>query len=450
MSEDATKPIEGQAFIEFDLKLPSQTISYANRITAPETNKIVETVFGYNEADLSFRVTTPQFMDKVLKSLDSAGQPLIRWRVGLGSGDQVKWIPWQSHYVVQYTGHFEGVGQAAGHYIKLFTRDLLHLIDRSSKTRAHRGSISDIIKKIASENGLSDTVIEATQGEAIWIQSYEGDFEFARKRLVARARSQRGRGNYYLYVRDNALHFHTVEYQTTIKDFDYYLSPATRLDATDAAQAKIDAGSAGVRVVYHDPYSGESKEINSDPNKAIRMANSIPRLDKIAGAQRNIREHRIQIRDEEAGSTALAQNAYEMARAECFQIKMQTSKTFFLRPGELIRLNIDPSAENTSVWSGVYLIATAQHIIDKGELNSVYVLQRGEQRVARNKANDLAAYGVDTIQDEQNAPGYDINVREAQASSVTKGAGKSATGGSYLTVQNKSAAIVPTNPGLAD
>lgn len=443
MSDNVTKPIEGLAFLEFDLKLPTKSLSLASRLTHHEASTIFETVYDYGWAEIAFRVTSVQFLDTVMKALESEGNPLIRFRWGLGAGDSVAWTPWQLHYVFRYQAVFEGIGANAGHFIKFHTRDLLHLIDRSSKTKAHRGSVSSIVKKLATANNLTEAVVEETHGEGVWVQSYEGDFEFARSRLVSRARSTRGRGNYYLFVRDNVLHFHTVEYQTTIHDFAYYQSSAFKLEAIDLSQAKIEDGSAGVRVVYHDPYSGLSKEVASDPEKAIRFANSIPRLDKVFGAQRNICEHKIQIRDDEAGVVALAQNAYEYARAECFQLKFQTSKTTILRAGDLLRINIDPNSSTTSPWGGIYLISSAQHILTKGEINSVYVLQRGEQQVARNSSNALAAYGVDTLQDQQNAPGFDLNVREAQASVLTKGAGKALTSGVYLTVQDKSKAQVP-------
>jgi len=423
--------------------MPGQTVPYSSAVLGLETHRISETVFGYQEADLSFRATTTNFLDKILKALNAEAHPIIRWRVGLGAAANVQWLPWQMHYVLQYSAKFEGIGPAAGHYIKLFCRDMTEYYDGYSLTRAHRGTISTIVRKLATENGFSDTVIEDTQGEAVWIQSFEGDFEFIRSRLLPRARSTRGRGNYYMFVRDNVLHFHTVEYQTAIKEFNYYASPATRLEAYDIIQAKVGDGSAGTRIVYYDPYRGESKEVSSDPNKAIRLSNSMPRMDQWMELYRNICEHRISTRDEEAGCQALAQNAYEAARSESFQLKLQTSKTFFIRPGELMRLTIDPNAENSSTWSGLYLVAAAQHMVEKGELNSVYVLQRGEQRTARASANNMAAYGVDTLQAEQNAPGYDINVREAQSSTLAKGAGKAATGGAFLTVQDRSAALKP-------
>lgn len=452
MADNSTKPIEGLAFFEFGLKLPTQALIISGNMAHQEQVTLYETVFDYGWSEIVFRVTTTHFLDRVMKALESEGNPLIQFRWGVGPGTDILWTPWQLHYVVSYQALFEGVGAGAGHLVKLHTRDLLHLVDRSDKTHAHRGKISDIVKRLAEANNLSDSVIEPTSGVGVWVQSYEGDFSFARTRLLGRARSNRGRGNYYLFVRDNVLHFHTVEYQTTIHDFAYYQSSATKLEAIDFSQAKLGDGAAGVSVVYHDPYSGISKEIKSDPAKAIRLANSIPRLDKILGAGRYIREHKIQIRDDEAGVLGLGQNAYECARAECFQLKFQTNKTPTMRAGELLRIDIDPNDSTTSAWGGVYLITAIQHTIEKGEITSVYVLQRGEQQVARSASNQLAAYGVKTMQDQQNAPGYELNVREAQSSVLTKGAGKSLTSGAYLTVQDKNKAIVPgaTPPTLTD
>lgn len=437
MAALASHPVDGQAFFEFELKLPGQSVPYIKQQIAPEICEICETVFGYSTFTLGFRVNTPQYLDRILKALDANGEPFIRWRAGLGNGETVSWLPWQLYIVIQASSLFEGIGDSSGHYIKLTAYDRLRAIDRSSNTKAHRGTISSIVSRLAANNQLIDAVIEDTAGDGLWIQSYEGDFEFVRERLLPRARSTRGRGNYYLYTRDNTLHFHTIDYQTTLKDFAFYSSPSTTLEAIDVAQTKIDAGSAGVATVYHDPYTGRSRQAVSDPNRAVRLGNSMPRLDKIPGAKLYLREHATLSRDDNAGSSALAQNAYESARSECFQLKMQTSKTAFLRPGDLLRIALNPNNATTSSWGGIYLVATASHIIDHGELSSVYILQRGEQQVARNSHNELSAYGVDNLTDEQNAPGYDLNVREAQSSMLTKGAGKVTGSGVVLKVQDR-------------
>jgi len=441
--DNVTRPVEGIGLIQFEMRLPNGTVVSSNSTTTI-LSKIVETVFTYNECEIGFRVTDPKFHSQVLRALNSEGEPNIRFRWGTGDASNVLWTPWQTHYVVNHTAKYEGVGPNSGHYINLFTKDLFHQTDRVAATEGFQGTVSSVVKLLASNNDIQDTVIEETQGQGLWIQSFEGDFEFVRKRLLRRARSTRGRGNYYFFIRDDVLHFHTVEYQTTVKDFNYYSSPGSTLSAFELSQAKIAEGSAGSRVINFNPFTGESKEIRSHRSQAIRMGNVIPRLDKIdGGPQRNTPEHRTETRDEECGSTALAQNIYEFARAESFQLQLLARKMATVRPGELMRINIDPSSGSTSSWSGIYLVATVTHIIENGAISSVYVLQRGEQQVFRNNTQDMANYGVDTLLDDQMAPGYDLNLRDIQGSGLTKGAGKNLSSGLFSTVQDANTALTP-------
>lgn len=441
MPDNVTDVVSGQAFLEFELQLPGSVVLPSSVAVVQESSRVWESVFGYGQSEIRFRTTTTAYVDRVLRALNAAGKPLIRFRWGLGAHSQKTWTPWQLHYVLHARSRFEGIGNAAGHRVVLQTRDLLHYVDRASQTRAHRGTISDILKKLASDNAITETVIEPTRGEGVWIQSFEGDFEFARTRLICRARSTQGQGNYHLYARDNALHFHTTGYQAVLHDLNYHASPGTRLEATDSSQVQLAAGSSGVRLTVHDPYSGISQEIASDPAQALRLGNSIHRLDKIAGAERNIREHRVQLRNEESGPTALAQNAYEMARAGCFQLKMQATGLAILRAGDLLRINVDPGASLASPWGGVYLIVSAQHTLVKNKITSVYIFQRGEQQVARG-----AGGGSPALQADEIAPGTPLNIPAIEASNQTRVSSTTAAGGNFLTVQQPGQALTPA-PG---
>lgn len=447
MSIDATHPVSAQGFLEFELKLPNQTATSAVRTIVMERSSVFETVFDHGRAEIQFRTTVTDYVDTVLRASNATGKPLIRFRWGIGTGAQIIWTPWQLHYVVHTRTGFDSIGNNTGHLVILQTRDLLHLINRNSKTRPHRGTVSDVVKKLAAESGIAKTAIEPTTGEGIWIQSFEGDFDFVRSRLLCRARSTRGRGNYYLFVRDDTLHFRTVEYQAAVNNLTYFASAALRLEGADQSQCKLASGSSGVRLVVHDPYTGLSSEIANDPEKATKLGNTIARLDLIAGAQRNMQEHRVQLRNEEAGPTALAQNAYESARSENYQLKLQASGLAILRAGDILRIKINPNNSASSSWSGFYLIASCQHDIVKTELVSTYILQRGEYDRART-ATSQSAYGVTTLQSQQAAPGHPLNVQEIQASSLTKVVGNSSGNGSVLTVQDKSAAPVPAPPTL--
>jgi hypothetical protein len=335
-----------------------------------------------------------------------------------------------------------GAGPEAGHEITLVTSDALSIVNRVARVAAHRGTISRIVRAIAERNHISDTVIEDTVGEGVWYQSFQGDEEFVRSRLVARARSKLGRGNYFLYMRDNALHFHTLDYHAQIKAFNYYAGPrSANLALTDLSQMKMDVGASGVRVATHDPYTGLAKEFKSDPDKALRLGNTIPRLDKVSGGERQMQLHLSSNRAEEFLN--IAQNAYEHARGECFQLRLSVKKMTPARAGDILQVTIDPVVGRTSTWSGAYMVVTAIHTITNGDIESVYALQRGEQVAAKGVSNSLAGLGVKTVQDEQNARGFDPNLPETQASSLTRGAGKSGVSSTFLTVQDRQKAILP-------
>lgn len=441
-NENITAPVEGQAFVNYELLLPSSnTLGLNSSIVRFDSAHISENVYGYGVSDLAIHTVSADYADRVLKALEANGTPLLRFRLGTGTSDNVVWSPWQLHYVKRYSGLFEGVGPTAGHFINLHTVDILGQIDRSSRTSAHRGKVSDIVTKIADRNGISDRVIEPTDTEGLWIQSYCGDFDFVRRRMVRIARSTRGRGNYLFFMRDNVLHFHTVDYQSEVKNFAYYNSAASRLEMTDLPQERISAGSAGVRLVGHDPYTGQSQEVNSVPGNATRFSNWISRLDNVSGAQRNFPFHLSENRGLEAVN--LAQNMYESARAETYRLRFQTSKTRPLRAGDILNIDLDPKSGQSSTWSGLWLVASAEHLVRKSQLTSVYILHRGELTALKGQSNALLDQGINLLEDEQNAPGYDLNLQTARASQLTTGSGVAVGNGVYRTVQDTNLALAP-------
>ncbi len=439
-----TAPVDGHAFVDYELLLPSGRASTLTETVRFQTATFVESAYGYSESNLTLRALTSTYVDHVLKSLEFGGSPLVRFRIGQGSPDHRIWTPWQIHYVTHYRGFFEGIGAGAGHTLNLHTQDLLAMVDRISRTSSHRGTISSIVKRIAERNGLSQTIIEPTHGEGVWIQSYEGDFEFTRQRLIRVARSAQNRGNYLLFSRDNVLHFHTVEYQADIKELSYYDSPASELQLSALTQEKIDMGSAGVRLVGHDPYTGQSNEAISSPAHAVRYGNWMSKLGEVNGVQRNYPFHLGENRGVEALN--LAQNMYEFARQESYQLQLTTRKTKLLRPGDILNLTIEPKTGQASTWSGLWFVASGRHLIEKGEIISVYGLQRGELMTLKGLPNTPETQGLNLIPDEQNAQGIPINLQAAQASQLTRGAGKAVGSGIFSQVQDRTKAPVPVTP----
>jgi hypothetical protein len=431
---DITSTIEGQAIIDLELRVKNQTVPLIGPQVFFHSSKLIETVFGNATHTIILRTTNLAYVDNLLKAVMADGTPKIRFRIGQGS-ERTIWNPWQNHLLLDYSAKAEGLGETAGHVVRIVTADLLYLIDRASKTVSHRGLISRIVQNIASKSGLTDTVIEETSGDGIYIQSFEGDVQFIRQRLVKRARSQKGRGNYLFFVRDNVVHFHSPDYQAQIKTLNYYQTGADGLMQKDASQRKLEHGAAGVRMVAYDALTGQAKEIRSDPSKTVRYGNTTPLLRNIPGAERNLLYHLSANRPEEA--EAVAQNTYEAAHHEIFELQLVLRKNPIIHAGDLLQININPGSAKVSTWSGFYLIVNAQHTVETGALKSVYTLMRGEQF---SPGISRAQQGIGTVQDENAAPGEDLNLRETQNSLLTKGAGKLNADGVFLTVQDNNKA----------
>ena len=438
--EDITAAIDGQAYVDYELLLPTGSIPLLIPCVRFQRAMFKESVYAFSETQLCFRTVSTDYVDRVLKALESNGKPLLRFRVGLGVPGHMVWTSWQFHWVVGYHGTFDGIGTEAGHRLVLHTRDMLAYMDRSTRTRAHRGKLSDIVRRIAEQNGVRDTVIEPTNAEGLWVQSYSGDVEFMR-RMVQRARSAQNRGNYLLFVRDNVLHFHTPDYQADIKRINFYRAAHKRLDLAAHTQELIDDGAGGVRVNGHDPLTGQSEDFASDPGQAVRYANWISRIDKVGGLARQHPFHLSENRRAEAVN--IAQNTYEAARLQSYGLKLQARKTRLLRAGDLLDLDVQQKAGHSSTWSGMWLVTTAHHAVEKNQIISSYFLQRGELAALKGVPSSMAAQGIKLLEEDQTAPGTDLNLQQARASQLTKGSGQAVGTSVYATVHNPSRSLTP-------
>lgn len=431
--EDITAAIDGQAYVDYELLLPTGSVPLMIPCVRFHRALIKESVYTCGETQLTIHTTHTDYVDRVLKALEAKGNPLLRFRVGLGLPGHVVWTPWQLHWVTSYFGTFTGSGAGAGHRLTITTQDMLASMNRSTRTRAHRGKISGIVQRIAEQNGLRNTVVEPTNTDGLWIQSFSGDVDFMR-RLAQRARNAQNRGSYLLFVRDNVLHFHTPDYQADVRRLAYYRSSHRRLDLLAQTQQLIGEGAGGACVIGHDPMTGQTESFRSSPDRAVRYANWISRLDKITGLARQHPFHLSENRRLEAAN--LAQNMYEAARLQSYELKLQVRKTRLLRAGDLLDLDIQQKTGHSSTWQGLWLVVTTQHVVEKNQIVSVYFLQRGELAALKGIPSTLAEQGVPLLEEDQTAPGTDINLQQARASQLTKGSGQAVGTGIYTTVRD--------------
>ena len=179
--------VDGQAVVNFELTLPQQPVlPLTPALVTYVESHLMEDVYGKKEYRHTFSTLLPDFVNDVLRTAMTSGTPAFRFRLGLGQPRQTIWLPWQDHYIVHYGAVLQGISKAGGHRLEITTSDALYIISRAKKTIARKGSISSMIQTIAAENNL-DVVVEPTNGEYLYIQSYEDDASFITQRLLRRA-----------------------------------------------------------------------------------------------------------------------------------------------------------------------------------------------------------------------------------------------------------------------
>jgi hypothetical protein len=423
----------GQAVVEYELVVPNnRTLVLSNGIFNHVSTTTIESIYGVCEYKHRVLTTTVDFADKLLKQAMASGTPRLRFRFGVGTPDKMFWLPWQEHVIVGWSGVLESAGDQAGHALDIVTQDYLYLLGRGNIAQAHRGSISTILRTMGNDHGFVAQVIEDTVGEGIYIQTpgcY--DVDFVRNRLIPRALNRRNRGNYAFYFKDNAMHFHSPDFQAEVHDVLYYQANSASVVFRDQSQEMLPYGVANTVVVAYNPYTGETKTLQSRSQNALKMASSIYNLAAVPDAQRVIRYHTSGNRPEEA--EAISQNVYEHARSKTFALNLNVEKMIDIRHGDIVNLVIAPADNKSSPWSGFYLAAEVRHDISKGAVMSSYTLVRGE--IGASLANISSTTRQDALVSDLEAPGQSLNVPEIKSSQRTKGAGKiSVNGKLYSTV----------------
>ena len=419
MSKDFAQR-DGVALLDLELRTSNtRTVPVLGRSVILDRADITEVSHGISKARFTVVSSSVDYVDKLLREAQSGHTPRVRWRTGIGfPAGETEWLPWQEHIIKNSVSGMEGLGVSTGYTTIIDTADLLWDIDRINRVRAHKGKLSDIVKKIAESYKLP-YVVEPTKNEGIYYQSYSSDYEFIYSRLVPRALNEKNRGNYKLFFKDGALHFHTLDYQASLKDYVYFYSPGSTLTVQDHAQDMIDAGSAGVRVVYIDPYTGISGTEISKPENTLRLSQAAPDVSKLKGAERNIM---VTVgTNRTVDQLGIASNTYEAAKAEIYTLNLTVPRTLFFRASDICRVTIQPGSPVVPPSSGTYHVSKVKHVIEKTSIVSEIALHRGEFMTKEKNHGDLIKAGEAIAQSRRPAPGQDPNFKAVASSAITKG-----------------------------
>ena len=427
----SVQPTEGTATVQYKLVLAqNRTITFDQSKLSSFDAELKDDVYGNGTGLHTFQTSDPSFVEALRQAMSDAN-PKLEFRLGFGSPNGMYWLPWQQHLVVRYSAIANGVGNSAGHLVVIVTANSLARMARSARVAAYRGTIADIVNKIAANNNL-DTVVQPTDGPFMLYQCLADDAAFIRQRLLPRAISTSGRGGFYCYIRDNVLHFHMPDYQATVSHLDYYGSFGTQVETQDRSEDALlwDAGVAGARVISYDPLTGKTRGVPSDPDSALRLADTLYQFQNVANGQRNIPQHRSF--NPPVEDAALAQSAYQWARQRIFVCDIHLEKTISIRHGDLLNLSLVQQVTKASSYSGYYFVTSATHIVKKSAVHSVYTLSRGELRGQDQSLSTQSAQQL--LLPASKAPGVFPNLLETQSSELTKGAGNYSSAKTYTTL----------------
>lgn len=422
---------KGHAVTEYELVLPnSAPVPIPDSWITQEQSDLTESIYGPAVYSHRLRATKTDFFEKLIRQAMSMGTPRLRFRLGMGEPGSVFWLPWQDHIIHQPHALLESIGDQAGHTVELVTKDWMWLLLRGSKITIHNGLISDMVEAIAKAAGIESVVIEKTVGAGSYIQGYESLAEFIQQRLIPRAINEKARGNFLFYFRDNALHFHSPDYQAEVHSVVYYRDGGEAVTQFDNSQVLINEGIDRTFMVVYNPLTGETKLIRNDPEHALKLADSILNLN-FPYSQKIMNYHQGANRLEE--TSAIVQQSYESSRIKTFALNLELEKTIQMRPGDFVNLTVAPSAKKASSWSGYYLISGLKHVVLRGSITTVYTLTRGE--IQKSLTNTVEISGQEILVNSLAAPGQELNVAETKSSQRTKGTGKlSVDGRLYSTV----------------
>lgn len=337
--------------------------------------EITQEINSLVDATFLLRSNSPEFVEKVLRDLMDTGNPTLYYRLGESGQKSPIWQPWQPVHLTGFTADPHAPG--LGHDVKIIAADLLCKLRHDEHVKAHKGYVHEIVAALAESYGLAFEV-EPTQGYGIYVQSYISDYRFIVDRLLPRAINAKGSGNYRFFLRDGVLHFHTADYAAKLKEFVYFGSgKGVRLTEVDNSQQVALKGLL-TKVVVYDQYSGTFKEVDPDPEKSLKFAENLPKIEDTDFITYHLGSNR------SGEEFHLAQSMYDKRRAEMFCLKLIAENTTSVQLNDLLNLTVLADRAKNSQWSGIYSVNKVKHIYEQGALSSSFTLQRGELQAQAN------------------------------------------------------------------
>lgn len=419
MADTILQPIDGSAVIALDLG----TDQNPDPLLVPgqfvfDRGTISEPIGSWKTATLRVQASNRELYETRLKP-KLLGDRLVRFRLGINQGNSTIWRAWETHYLLNVSLVAASVNASqSGYLCELTLVDRLYTLDLEIHLRALQGIVSQLVQQMAVDNKFAGTAIESTRDKFSFIQSYQTDWDILSDRLLLSATNAKGLGNYQLFVNDDKLHFHTPGWAGSGTKQLIYNVPqtgASRLTLFDQGGVSLQDGAGGIRTVGYTPLTGESPSNQTTPDNALKFAQTLPALNVTRTHLRHTGQNQLAL------TLAESQNRYEAARISVFKLNFRLPNQPFLRPGDIVRLQLGNPED---AWSGLYHLTRSALAVRNGRMMGLYELSRGEMSSTQQNFSSLQAIDPNTVISQPNAaPGVAYNEAEAASLGLTRGSG---------------------------
>lgn len=367
------------------------------------TTTVEEPINGWKTYVHTFQAKDSNYVDALLQPfLLQASPPMVSIRFGLTvGGNQAVWRPWEDHVII---GHRVAANpdQQSGPLVTIRTVDRLWLMLAKNRSRAHHGPMSTIVANLWNEIGGNQTMIEDTiltghtDTSGIWYQAYESTWSFLMRAIVPLARNVAGTAGYRLFVRDNVLRFHSPGYGSLQPKKLLYTFGAPGFDRLNVEDRFYElaggAGAAGTRRAAYDPLTGKATLLQSDPKKLMKLADSRPIFNTWDYQLSHVGSNFL------AAEDARNQQRFSVLSSESYNSDFSSDKCLDIRVGDVLTIVVSSNIGASSIYSGMWLVNKAIHTIERGALNSKYLVTRGEYNfVAQKNSIDPESYESSTV-----------------------------------------------------
>jgi len=158
------------------------------------------------------------------------------------------------------------------------------------------------------------------------------------------------------------------------------------------------AGAAGVRRAVYDPLTGESKLLESDSSKLLKLAGTRPAYDNFEYGVSHVGNNLI------SAEESRNQQQFSVLSSVSFSTDFSSDKCMDIRVGDVLEIMMSPSLTSSSLYSGLWLVNKAIHTLEQGNLSSKYIVTRGEFNLVAQKA----VIDSNSYEASSSAPGIDF------------------------------------------